>query len=111
VALVRERTIQAERRPLVGEVSANSLADNGCHVVSVTDIYGRILDFLDRILQTLHKTNCLSLVVEHISHKSDENGEIPGVSEFISLNRKMLTASKSFKIVASTFKSLVLDYF
>jgi hypothetical protein len=34
-----------ERPPLVGEV----IADRGCHVVSVTDPYGRILGFLDRI--------------------------------------------------------------
>jgi hypothetical protein len=47
VALVRERTIPTERPPLVGEVSAN-FADRGCHVVSVTDSYGRILGFLDR---------------------------------------------------------------
>jgi hypothetical protein len=35
--------------PLVGEVSANfSFSDIGCHVVSVTDPYGRIHGFLDR---------------------------------------------------------------
>jgi hypothetical protein len=45
---VRERTIQTERPPLVGEVIANFLADRGCRVVSVTDPYGRILYFLDR---------------------------------------------------------------
>jgi hypothetical protein len=44
---VREQTIPTERTPLVGEVSVN-FADRGCHVVSVTDIYGRILGFLDR---------------------------------------------------------------
>jgi hypothetical protein len=33
---------------LVGEVSANFFADRGCHVVSVTDPYRRILGFLDR---------------------------------------------------------------
>jgi hypothetical protein len=44
---VRERTIPTERPPLVGEVIAN-FADKGCHLVSVTDPYGRILDFLDR---------------------------------------------------------------
>jgi CBS-domain-containing membrane protein len=44
---VRERTILTERPPLVGEVIAN-FADRGCHVVSVTDPYGRILGFLDR---------------------------------------------------------------
>jgi hypothetical protein len=44
---VRERTIPTERPPLVGEVIAN-FADTGCHVVSVTDPFGRILDFLDR---------------------------------------------------------------
>jgi hypothetical protein len=32
---------------LVGEVIAN-FVDRGCHVVSVTDLYGRILGFLDR---------------------------------------------------------------
>jgi hypothetical protein len=42
---VRERTIPTERPPLVGEVSANFFADRGCHVVNVTDPYGRILGF------------------------------------------------------------------
>jgi hypothetical protein len=37
-----------ERPPLVDEVIANFFADRGCHVVSVTDSYGRILGFLDR---------------------------------------------------------------
>jgi hypothetical protein len=37
-----------ERPPLVGEVSANFFEDRGCHVVGVTDPYGRILGFLDR---------------------------------------------------------------
>jgi hypothetical protein len=36
---VRERTIPTERP---------TFADKGCHVVSVTDPYGRILGFLDR---------------------------------------------------------------
>jgi hypothetical protein len=45
---VRARTIPAERPPLVGEVIANFFGDRGCHVVSVTDPYGRILGFLDR---------------------------------------------------------------
>jgi hypothetical protein len=36
-----------ERPPLVGEVIVNFFADRGCHVVSVTDPYGRILGFLD----------------------------------------------------------------
>jgi hypothetical protein len=48
VALVFERTIPTERPPLVGEVSANVLRIEVCHVVSVTDPYGRILRFLDR---------------------------------------------------------------
>jgi hypothetical protein len=47
VALVRERIIPTERPPHVGEV-VPTFADRGCHVVSVTDPYGRILDFLDR---------------------------------------------------------------
>jgi hypothetical protein len=44
---VRERTILTERPPLVGEVIAK-FADKGCHMVSMTDPYGRILGFLDR---------------------------------------------------------------
>jgi hypothetical protein len=36
------------RGPLVSEVNANFFADRECNVVSVTDPYGRILDFLDR---------------------------------------------------------------
>jgi hypothetical protein len=45
---VCERTIPTERPPFVGEVIANFLWIEGCHVVSVMDSYGRILDFLDR---------------------------------------------------------------
>jgi len=41
VALVRERTIQTERPPPVGEVNANFLRIEGCHVVSATDPHGR----------------------------------------------------------------------
>jgi hypothetical protein len=44
---VRERTIPTERPPLVSEVIANFCGWR-CHVVSVTDSYGRILGFLDR---------------------------------------------------------------
>jgi hypothetical protein len=36
-----------ERPPLLGEVIAK-FADKGCHVVSVTGSYARILGFLDR---------------------------------------------------------------
>jgi hypothetical protein len=35
-------------RPLVDEMIANFFADRECHVVSVTDPYGRILGFIDR---------------------------------------------------------------
>jgi hypothetical protein len=38
-----------KRPPLVGEVSAKIFADRRCHVVGVTNPYGRILGFLDRI--------------------------------------------------------------
>ena len=41
VALVRERTIPTERPQQVGEVSANFLRIEGCHVVSATDPHGR----------------------------------------------------------------------
>jgi hypothetical protein len=49
VALVRERTMPTERPPFVGIVSAN-FADEGCHMVSVTDPCGRNLGFLDRVV-------------------------------------------------------------
>jgi hypothetical protein len=47
VASVHERTVPAERPPLVDEVSAN-FVDRCCRVVSVTDSSGRNFDFLDR---------------------------------------------------------------
>jgi hypothetical protein len=47
VAWVREQTTPTERPPPVSEVSAN-FANRGCHVVRVTNPYGRILCFLDR---------------------------------------------------------------
>jgi hypothetical protein len=43
---VRLRTIPTERPPLVGGLP--TFTDRGCHVVSVTDPYCRILGFLDR---------------------------------------------------------------
>ena len=42
MALVRERTIPTERPPLVGEVSANFLRIEGCHVVSATHPHVRL---------------------------------------------------------------------
>jgi hypothetical protein len=36
-----------QAKPFVFEVSAN-VCDRGCHIVSVTDSYGRILGFPDR---------------------------------------------------------------
>jgi hypothetical protein len=44
---VRERTIPTKRRRLSAKWLP-TFADKGCHMVSVTDPYGRILDFLDR---------------------------------------------------------------
>jgi hypothetical protein len=46
MAWVHEWTIPTEQPPLVCEVRAN-FADRGCHVVSETGPYGRILGFLD----------------------------------------------------------------
>jgi hypothetical protein len=37
-----------KRLPFVGEISANFFEDRACHVVIVTDPYGRNLGFLDR---------------------------------------------------------------
>jgi hypothetical protein len=48
VALVRKRTIPTERPPLLTAKLVLTSADRECHVVSVTDLYGHILGFLDR---------------------------------------------------------------
>jgi hypothetical protein len=47
VALVRKRTIPTGDRRLSAKLMPTSV-DRVCHVVSVTDPYGRILGFLDR---------------------------------------------------------------
>jgi hypothetical protein len=47
MARVRERIIPTEQPRLIGDVSAK-FADRGCHLVSVTDPYGRIFGFLGR---------------------------------------------------------------
>jgi hypothetical protein len=47
VTWVRKRIIPTERSPVVREVTTK-FADRMCHVVSVTDFYGRIFGFLDR---------------------------------------------------------------
>jgi hypothetical protein len=49
VAPVRKRTIPTERPQIASEVSANFFADGGCHVVSVTNPYGRILGFANYV--------------------------------------------------------------
>jgi hypothetical protein len=58
---VRERTIPTERPPLIGEVIANFFADRGCHVVSVTDPYGRIPDFSTRAATFLSSSSSVVL--------------------------------------------------
>jgi hypothetical protein len=45
--MYNECSIPTERPPLIGKDSANFFVEIGCHVVSVTDPYGRILGFLD----------------------------------------------------------------
>jgi CBS-domain-containing membrane protein len=40
------RVNYTDQAPLIGEVMP-TFADRGCHVVNVTDSYGRILGFLD----------------------------------------------------------------
>jgi hypothetical protein len=46
MAWVRERTIPNDRH--LSTKLVPTFTDRGCHVVSVTDPYGRILSFLDR---------------------------------------------------------------
>jgi hypothetical protein len=48
MALVHKRTIPTEQLSLVGEVSANFLHIEGCHVVSSTNPHGCILCFLNQ---------------------------------------------------------------
>jgi hypothetical protein len=47
VAFVRERNIRTMQPPLVGKL-VPTFADRWCHVVSATDLCGRILGLLDR---------------------------------------------------------------
>jgi hypothetical protein len=63
VASVRNRTVPTKRPPFVSEVSANFFADRGCHVVSLTNPYGHILDFLDRIATALQSTNMMAIII------------------------------------------------
>jgi hypothetical protein len=49
MALVRERTVPTER-PLLSAKLMPTFAARECRVVSATDLYGRILGFLDRLL-------------------------------------------------------------
>jgi hypothetical protein len=62
IVCVRERTIPTERPPLVDEVIANFFAYRGCHVVSVTDPYSRILGFLELFVMKFCTNSC------HVSH-------------------------------------------
>jgi hypothetical protein len=75
VVVVRKRTIPTERPPLVGEVSVNS-ADRGCHVLSMTDPYGRILRFIDR--QDYNAIFLIYLCVYSLG-REEETEKIPSV--------------------------------
>jgi hypothetical protein len=81
VALVRERTMPTERPPLVGEISAN-FVDRGCHVVSATDPYSRILGFLDRsryssfqVASQLYSRGCVDPVPDPLLLRKSGNTE------------------------------------
>jgi hypothetical protein len=71
VAWARKWTILTGRTPLVGEVSANFFADSGCHMVSVTDPYSRILGllywspyFFFLVAPKLHSLGWVDLVIK-----------------------------------------------
>jgi hypothetical protein len=80
---VRKRTIPTERPPLVSEVSANILQIEVCHVVSVTNPYGRILGFLDRnryiFLQVAPRLYSRGWVTLFQTHYFSENLVAPGI--------------------------------
>jgi hypothetical protein len=73
---VRERTIPTSRPPLVGEVIANFLRIEGCHVVSVTDPYGSILGFLGRS-RYFFLSSTSSVVLTRLS--GPRSGSVPGI--------------------------------
>jgi hypothetical protein len=87
VALIREwtipttPTIPSDRRLLANLVP--TFADRGCHVVSMTDPYGRILGFLDRssyfsseqLLNCTHEAEWTPFHTHHFS----ENLVAPGI--------------------------------
>jgi hypothetical protein len=67
VALDRERTILTERPPPVGEVSANFLRIEGCHVVSARDPHGRLTLFSSPGAATSFYSSSSSIDVTRLS--------------------------------------------
>ena len=57
VALVRGRTIPTERPPPVGEVSANFLRIEGCHVFSVTVPHDRLISVFQTGAATFYSSS------------------------------------------------------
>jgi hypothetical protein len=61
-----------------------TFAERGCHVVSVTDPYGRILGFLDRtlllLLLLMTSDRLCGLVVRGLGYRSSGPASVPGVT-------------------------------
>jgi hypothetical protein len=84
--------MQTELPPLVGEVSAK-FADSGCHVVSVTDTYGRILGFLDRnryfffqVAPQLYSRSWVDPITDSLLRKSGSAGNRTRTSGSVARN-------------------------
>jgi hypothetical protein len=109
VAWVCERTLLSERPLLVGEVSA----DRGCHVVSVTESYGRILGFLDwsRYFffevapQLPHKAEWTPVPVPLLLRKSGSAGNRTQTSGSVGRNCDHWTTEVAVGICIAWFKS------
>jgi hypothetical protein len=92
VAWLRERTIPAERPPIVGEVCYMRIEE--CRVVSVTDPYGFNLSFLDRsryfffqVALQLHSRGWVDPVPDQLLlRKSDSTGNRTRISGSVARN-------------------------
>jgi hypothetical protein len=110
LAWVRERTIPAVRLLVVGEVSTN-FADRRCHVVSLTDPYGRILCFLDRsryfffqVALQLYPRGWVNPVPDPLLlRKSDSGGNRIRTSGYVARNSDHLTTKAVGKKYAPSF--------
>jgi hypothetical protein len=73
-----------------------TFADGGCHVVSVTDPYGRILGFLDRSRYTFLSSSSSVVLNEAEWHRSRQTTFFPGCAG--NRTRASGSVAKNFKL-------------